>query len=65
MRSKIYFQQHETDLYPKLYFSIVKRSRVGMHELEVEMGTSFQGEQEYHGCIFLLRAAVEYDFLSL
>lgn len=60
-----HFQQHETDLYPKLYFSIVKRSRVGMHELEVEMGTSFEGEQEYHSCIFLLRAAVEYDFLSL
>lgn len=58
-----HFQQHETDLYPKLYFSIVKRSRVGMHELEVEMGTSFEGEQEYHSCIFLLRAAVEYDFL--
>lgn len=58
-----HFQQHETDLYPKLYFSIVKRSRVGMHELEVEMGTSFEGEQEYHSCIFLLRAVVEYDFL--
>lgn len=47
-----HFQQHETDLYPKLYFSIVKRSRVGMHELEVEMGTSFEGEQEYTAVFF-------------
>lgn len=38
-----HFQQHKTDFYPKLYFSIVKRSRVGMHELEVENGDIIWG----------------------